>query len=270
MPRLLICTITWAVLAFPTAHAQDCPAANNPEQIEARLHTAQDALKSLESEAFSLAMEEISLMLPCLDAQPDPALTAELHRLRGIELYASGKADAANHAFLASKVLAPEYAFPQDMFSEGHALIDLWTNITPTGAAHTRAPVPKKSTVSFDGTLTRDRPSDRATLFQHLTLEGEVQTTQYLMPKDSLPTYASVPRQRNRLIAASIATTLAAGTSYAVAWQARQNFMKDDGSRTRKELERLRRKVNTSFISAGVCAALTTAGFGAAIVIGPR
>ncbi len=252
------------------AQAQDCPTPHTPQQVQTRLEGAEQALGALDIDSFSLAMVDVGLMVPCLTAPPDPALAAHLHRMRGIELYTAGQTDPAHMALRAAKVLVPEYRFPTDLFPEGHAMPDLWKGIGVEDPAHVRAPLPRHGQVGFDGTPSRDRPSDRATVFQELEPDGRVRTTRYLLPKDALPTYPSIPRQRNRLIAASIAAGVAAGASYALGWHGRQQFMKDDPDRTREDLTATRERVNTRFVIAGVCATLTTAGVAAAFLVGPR
>jgi hypothetical protein len=266
---LFIC-LAWLGLRSPIARAGDCPTSHSTGQISARLQAAESALKALDGDGFSLAMEEVAIMLPCLSATPSPDLSAQLHRMRGLELYSARKEDAARHAIRAAKVLRPDFNFPDGFFPEGHALPDFWAAVPIDAPAHTSAPVPRDAAVSFDGLQTLDRPSDRATIFQRQSLSGAVQTTQYLMPKDPLPSYRSIPRQRNRLIAASIVTGVVAGSSYALGWQSRQRFMEDDAQHTRAELSRLKTRVNTSFIVSGVSATMTVAGLTWAVLIGPR
>jgi len=270
MRSTLLLSLTALCMAASSAHAQDCPSAHTPEQVDTRLQTAQAALKDLNSEAFSLAMEEVAIMVPCLNSKPAQDLVAQLHRMRGIELYTSGKESAARQALRAARVLSPAYTFPKGFFPEGHALPDFWSEVPADAPANVRAPVPRDAEVAFDGKTTRDRPSDRATVFQYLGTDGTVRTTRYLMPKDPLPTYPSIPRQRNRLIIASIATGIVAGTSYALGWQGHQDFMEDDPKRTKAELSRMQTQVNTSFIISGVTTTLTVAGVTAAVLIGPR
>lgn len=264
-------------LGSPIAMGQDCPTTSAPSEVETRLSNAETALKTLDIEAFSLAMEETTIMLPCLDGMPAVALAAKLHRLRGIELYTAGKMDLARQALRAAKVLEPDFTFSAGTFPKGHALVDFYAAISVNNSAETRqapahigAPVPRDAKVAFDGRFTLERPSDRATVFQHLSPSEVVLTTRYLLPKDPLPTYASIPRQRNRLIIASIASGVIAGGSYALGWQSRQQFLADDPTRTSAELESLKRRANTSFVISGLGTTLTVVGASGAVLIGPR
>jgi hypothetical protein len=270
MSHSFLWVLAWVTFMTPLAWAQDCPTPHTPDQVHTRLTAAQKALRALDSDGFSLAMQEVALMVPCLNERPTPELVAEIHRMHGIDLYTAGKQEHARLALRASRILGPQYRFPADLFPKGHALPDLWLSLSALQPAHVRAPVPKQSQVVFDGTVTRNRPSDRATVFQHLGKDGSVQTTRYLMPKDPLPSYPSIPRQRNRLIAASIATGAVAGASYALAWQGRSQFMKSDPKQTKKDLNTTRNQVNTAFVTAGICTTLSATGIAAAILVGPR
>jgi hypothetical protein len=270
MKHILFGILTALSLSSPAARAEDCLSLHSPTQVDSRLTQAEQALKALDAEAFSLAMEDAAIMLPCLGAVPPRALAARLHRLRGIELYSAGKEDSARQALRAAKVLEPDFGFAEDLFPQGHALPDFWAELPVEQPQDIGAPVPQDATVHFDGARSLKRPTDRATLFQHLSRQGRVRTTRYLMPSDPLPLYASIPRQRNRLIAVSIVTGLAAGGTYALAWQNRQRFMEDDASRTKAELSTLKSRVNSQFLISGISASLTVTGITAAVLIGPR
>lgn len=250
--------------------AADCPAPNTPEQIAERLTAAQSALSQLDSEQFSFSMEEVGLMVPCLSARPEPSGAADLHRMLGVHLYTAGKTQAATDALRAAKVLVPDYQFPTEMFPEGYALLDTWKGLSPGEPSHVRAPVPKNSDVAFDGRLTRDRPSDRVTLFQHLSRDGAVLKSVMLQPDHTIPTYESVPRQRNRIIGATIAMGISAGITYGLSWHGHRKFERNDASLSRAELQSLRKRVNNSFGVSGALTALTATGVVAAILVGPR
>jgi hypothetical protein len=257
-------------LLSPVAVAGDCPSSNTPQQIGERLKTAQHAFGELDIDSFSFAMEEVSLMLPCLGAVPEPGLAAQVHRMVGVKLYADGRVGPARSSLLAGKALQPDYVFPDDLFPEGYALLDEWQELSATQTAVKRAPVPRGATVYFDGAQTRDRPIDRATLFQRMDAEGVMRNSVYLQPTDVLPSYAAIPRQRNRILMATAAAGVGAAVSYGLAMTARNAFFEEGGKRGRKDLNDLRTQANRGFVSAGVFSTLAISGGIVAVVIGPR
>jgi hypothetical protein len=263
--------VTLAGLGWsPAGWGSDCPVPNTPSQVAERLVDARSALSKMDFDQFSFSMEEVELMVPCLGALPSRAAAADLHRMLGVYMYTAGKSQAANDTLRAAKVLVPAYRFPDDLFPEGYALIDVWSGVETDDPKHVRAPVPKKSDVAFDGVVTRDRPADRATLFQHISTDGAVLQTIVIQPDQALPAYESVPRQRNRIIGATVAAGVAAGISYGLAWHERRSFDKEDGSRSRADLKQMRQRVNTAFTLSGAFSTVTVSGVVAAIVIGPR
>ena len=256
--------------ASPVAHAADCPAPNTPDQIKKRFDRAQSAFQELDIDTFTFSMEEVGLMIPCLDRRPTRAFSAELHRLQAVSLYASDKPGTASTSLRAGKALEPDYAFPKDMFPEGYALLDEWKTTDLSKTETEGAPVPKKSSIAFDGTLTRQRPTDRATLFQHIDAKGLILATAYLQPADPLPAYESVPRQRNRLIGASIASGILSGTFYALSSKGQERFENPSAKASRKEILDLREEVNTYYTLSGIFGVLTVTGTIGAVTIGPR
>ncbi len=98
------------------AHAGDCPSANTPEQIRERLTRAQGAFQDLDIDAFNFAMEEVGLMIPCLDRQPEVGFAAELHRMQGVALYAADQLSPATMSLRAGKVLEPDFSIPVGLF----------------------------------------------------------------------------------------------------------------------------------------------------------
>jgi len=91
-----------------------------------------------------------------------------------------------------------------------------------------------------------------------------------LQPDHPIPTYESVPRQRNRIIGATIAMGISAGITYGLSWHGHRKFERNDASLSRAELQSLRKRVNNSFGVSGALTALTATGVVAAILVGPR
>jgi hypothetical protein len=259
-----------ALFCLTTAHASDCPAPNTPAQIAERLGAAQSAFSRLDSEQFSFSMEEVELMVPCLSGRPAPVDTAQLHRMFGLHLHTKGKNKAATHALLAAKVLSPNYLFPDGFFPEGYALEERWSELSVSEPSDIRAPLPKGHSTAFDGQITRDRPIDRTTLFQLVNKDGSILRSQLISPEQTLPNYESIPRQRNRIIGATIGAGVAAALTYGLAWQGRRQFDRDENTMSRAELQRLRTRVNNLFFISGSLTLVTAAGASAAVLIGPR
>ena len=264
----LLCLVL--VLNNGAARAGDCPAPNTPAQVDERLKRAQAAFGSLDIDTFTFAMEEVGLMVPCLDRALQPQFAADLHRMQGVAFYAADQRTSASQALRAAKILAPDFQFPEGMFPQGYALLDEWRGMEVGAPMHETAPVPRHSDVVFDGQTTRRRPSDRATVFQHIDAKGGVLKTVYLLPSDPLPAYESVPRQRNRLIAATVVSGLISGGFYALSSRDVERFEQEDGALNRKEMIALRERANRYYTISGVMAALTGVGIVGSVTIGHR
>ena len=268
-----VCAATLCLAFWPAsgvAQAGDCPSPNTPDQIRERLIRAQTAFGDLDIDSFTFAMEEVGLMIPCLDRVPGVAFSAELHRMQGVAFYAADQRSSASNALRAAKVLEPDYQFPSGMFPDGYALLDEWEAMKVGEPLHRSAPVPRKSAVAFDGQTTRSRPVDRATLFQHVDTSGGILQTKYLLPAEPLPTYVSVPRQRNRLIGATALCALVSGTFYKLSTDSVARFEQEGGGLNRKEMIALRERANRYYTVSGITAALTGAGIVGSITIGHR
>jgi hypothetical protein len=267
--QLLIAVLGSLFLLSP-AHAQDCPNHYSPEKLNEQLDKAEAAFSKLDAVGFTTSMETLGLMTPCLNAAVSPGLSARLHRAEAIRLYTSGDTKRSLSSLLSSRTLQPNYQFPEDLFPTGYALLKEYDRIQPSFLPGSSSPFPKVGGLSFDGTLTRTRPTDRPTLFQHLSDDGSPMQTLYIRPGTPLPDYAIHPKLRNRLLTGTLSSALFSGVSFAYGWINHTRFKKEDLNINLSDLNRLKRNTNMGFgLSAGF-SALTTGGAIAVLWVGER
>lgn len=251
-------------------HAEEC--ANRPlaAALEAHLAVAEGALRAADAANFELAMEEIALVLPCLADTPTPAVAARLHRIIGIQAFVRGDAERARQAFSAARVLEPDYTFPSQLYAPENDIRQMYDSMDATATASTRVPEPRDGSLVFDGTATRSRPRDRATVVQLVSENAQVASTTYVLPTQPLPPYRAIPRTRNTLFVTAGVSLLGAVATYAGAWVSRGEFERDDPSYTLDDLERLQAQTSAFLVVSGVLGA-TAAGTGlGALAVGER
>lgn len=209
----------------PSSFAGECPTKWKAAEVDTRLARAEETYVALEMDAFHAAMDDAAIMLPCVTDDVPPAMAARYHRLQGVVHFLAGDEVGAKLSFAAGRVVDPAYRFPDAMFHAAHALRVTYEGLpTKDGRTSTVAP-PNKGHLSFDGTTSRKRPADRATIVQIYGPETAPQTTAYLLPKDPLPEYAHVPTKRVPMLIASAVALGAAGTLYGLAWSAHDSAL---------------------------------------------
>jgi hypothetical protein len=257
-------------LRIPAARAADCMAASRSVDVADRLKAAETALHAADPDAFQTAMEEITLLVPCLADSLSPSAAAELHRLVGVQQYSSGNAASATPAFLAARVLEPTYRFPEAEFSADHAIRKAYDSLNAGDYKDQRVPEPKSGDISFDGTVTRARPADRDTVVQFLNASKQVTQTMYLRPGQPLPTYTAVPHIRNSLLLGTAVAIVGSAACYGGAWVSHGQFEKKDPSYGLAELKSLQGAANILFGASIGFGALAVGGGTGALLVGAR
>ena len=264
--------LVWAFVCsvMAPARAQTCASAIPSADIASRLDQAEQAYRELNARGFTMAMDEVVLLLPCVDAIAAPSLAAQLHRLQALRLHAAGQTSRAVHALRAARVLDPDYRFPEDILPAGSELLDTYQVLPTTDANTTRIPHPADATAAFDGRPSLDRPQDRTTLFQLESDAGTIIESHYLEAGAALPRYPVVPRLRNRLLVITTASAVSAGTLATLGWRSRTAFYADDLSLDRAELEGLQTTTNRLFAGSLVLGITATSSGVAAGLVGKR
>lgn len=264
--------VVWLV---GVARGAECAVGATPAEVEAQLAAAEKSFSDLDPEAFVVATDHLVLLQPCLDTVVSPALAARWHRVLALKLYGQGDEAGAAAAMRAARVLEPAFVWSDDLLPQG-PLRALYDDAAETGADH-MVPEPKDGALAFDGTVSRLRPADRASVVQLLDATGKATATTWLLPTSPLPDYRAVPRTRNRLlVGAGVAATGALAT-YAGSWAARSSFQtwtpdpgEADPDASREHLASLRGTANGLATGAIVLGVVATGGAVGALVVGQR
>ena len=267
--------MVWGAWLVGVAHGAGCAVSATPAEIDAQLAAAEAAYSALDPSAFVVATDHVALLQPCLDAVVAPAVAARWHRVTALKLYGQGDEAGAVAAMRAARVLEPAYVWSDDLLPAGplRALFDA----APTEDRARAVPVPRDGALAFDGTVTRLRPLERASVVQLLDVSGRVTSTAWISVDGPLPAYAAVPRTRNRLlVGAGVAATGALAT-YAGSWAARSSFQTwtpdpstADPAAAEAKLASLRGTANGLAIGAIAFGVVAAGGAVGAVIVGER
>jgi hypothetical protein len=190
------------------------------EELHGGLAIAESAYMDLDDAKFRDSVNELAgIMLPCLGEAVPTELAARYHRVMAIHLFTIGDEENADLSLLAAKGAEPEFAFDDEFLPPNHFLRKSWAELEVSEASR-MVPEPRGGSVSFDGRNGRKRPTEHPTIAQIFDESGLAQSTHYLAPRESLPPYAAIPRQRNMLISCAGGALALSGTTYGLAWSA--------------------------------------------------
>ncbi|MFT4626831.1 MAG: hypothetical protein ACI8PZ_005511 [Myxococcota bacterium] len=260
------------------ALAADCPAPVSAEELVGKLVDAESAYEGLDVALFRDAMDEVALMLPCLDGVLATRQTSRLHTLAGLARFVAGQEERAQQAFAAARATASGAEVLARLMPEGHGVWEVYGAIPLNAAPHAHLPAPDGGTVYLDGTETLQRPERWATLFQHTS--GDDITSAYLFPGDAAPPYASVApviaagpaatapvqgaeRSKGTKLPGWIAVGVggAATAGLAIAGSVREaGFLGSTGPVNRADAEATQRGVNATYGAAMVVGGVTLGG----------
>lgn len=177
-----------AFLLVATALAADCLAPAGLDELDVALEHAELGYADLDSAAFQQGLDEVALIVPCLDALVSLELAARLHRLSGLSAYGQGEQEEALGAFAAARAADPAYRFPYDLVPPGHALHGLFETAMLADADAEPMPEPLGVALYLDGVPASGRQPDRPTIFQVVD-DGAVVTSAWLAMGRELPEY---------------------------------------------------------------------------------
>ncbi|MCB9678736.1 MAG: hypothetical protein H6737_26775 [Alphaproteobacteria bacterium] len=259
----------WTGLLLASAHAIECVKPVSPAELDEALAKAETEYVDLNEIGFRDRVNEAAgLLLPCL-ADPLPLETvAHHHRVMAMHLLMIGDEPGALKAVEAAKVAQPDYAFPDELLPADHPVRAHYDAYAPEVATRT-VPEPRSGSIAFDGANSRKRPKTHPTIAQLFDPQGLAQSTTYLGPRDPLPPYRAIPRQRNMLIVGSGASLAVSGLMYGLAWGQRGNLFKSaqDQSLSADVLDGKRARTNAlTFTSGAFFGIAVGAGVGAALI----
>jgi len=269
VPRLGSLLLSALAAVSPSLAQAGCLTTSRTSELVDKLGAAEAAYADLDADQFGRALDDATLLLPCLSDVPSPQLAARVHRLTGLRLYAAGENELALASMQAARVLDPTYRFPDETLPADHALRVAYEALPTDDGDAFRPPQPIDGLFVFDGIEQPRRPLDRSTLFQLVEEGGSVETTRMLEPGEPLPAYRAKPRARNRLLVGSAAFLGASAGLFALGWSTHEAFYDLENGLTTAEAESLQAQSRTyttlSAVSFGVSAtgavlAFTVAG----------
>ncbi len=180
--------LTAIALASPSAWA-DCLVEVTTSDVYGHIERAQAAFTNLELDAFKRASDQAVDGMPCLDEPVQRHLSAEVHRLVGLQGAVDRDATRTTQAFAAARSLEPEYRFPVEMVPEGSPVLDDYVAIDVSNGTYDELLKPASGHLQIDGRPGRLRPNAWPAVVQYFDAGGDVVWTKYVWPKSSLPSY---------------------------------------------------------------------------------
>lgn len=257
------------VLAGPSAHAFECAEPVQPKALDQALTSAETAFADLDDVGFRDKVNEIAgILLPCVSRALPRPIVARYHRVMALHLFTIGDEGGALSALDAAKLADPEYVFDDALLPANHPLREHYASAAPDEAMR-KVPEPRTGSIAFDGVVERERSKTLPALVQLFDEQGISQSTSYLAPREQLPPYRAIPRQRTTLILGSAGAFLVSGTMYGLAWAQRGNLIASaQNPDTSKDiLDGKRNRTNALVLgSAAFFGVSVGAGVGAAII----
>ncbi len=216
--------LTIAVLLAPAAASGACVRASSDAALAERLRAAEQAYVDLDPEGFARAIDEATLLLPCVADRVSTETAAQLHRMMALQAFARGDDAATEAALAAARALSPAYRFPDALLPPDHALRTAYEALDAAPGERWRPPQPTRGTLAFDGVGTPLRPLDRPTVAQWLDPDGRALETAWVAPAGPLPAYPARHRARDRLLVGAAGLLGVAATTYGLAWSAHGPF----------------------------------------------
>lgn len=254
-----IATVAWGL---------ECEAAVPLAELEATLGEAERAWVDFDDTLFRDKINiAAGILLPCVGDALPAELAVRYHQVTALHLQSIGDEANARLALQAAHAAAPDAELSLTLFPEGSPARDWWTEWEPGKTR--RIPEPRYGSIAFDGTHTRARPAELPHIFQLFDESGLARSTSYLAPREPLPPYPAIPRQRNTLLACSAGGVAGSAVLLGAAWAVRGALIRNAGDPTTPAdtLDGQRGTVNAlSLASAGLLGAGAGCGVGAAVI----
>ncbi len=263
-------TLLLIVSLFSQALAVECDGLSVPDELRADLEKAQASYGEMDVDGFVLDIGSAETKLHCIDRRLPTDLAANYHRMTAIRLFLNGETDDSNASLAAAATLEPRFSLSK-LFPEGHEFPARFEEYKTLPSPTTRIPKPRDGYFAFDGDIGRDRPLARATIVQRLDADGQIRSTQVLLPDDPLPHYPRVLIVRNALLVSAAGTATLGVTTAAFGMNAKSRFGSTDEALQRdlqrSDLDRLRSTANAMSTATGTLSGVTLALLGTALVV---
>lgn len=263
-------------LCTSAAHAGDCPDDVQPEatliQVDKLLDAAEGVIDVDAPKKLNQRMGPVRLEVGCLAEVLTPALSAKIHRLRAIQADPLGMAlqkPEVLGALSAARVLEPSFDLTALLPPE-HGLVAAYSILGSASPETEKLIRPQEGALAFDGTISQERPTNMATLYQRLDDAGVVVETAWLAPQTPMPVYPERQTKRIGLWVASggLAATGLALLGGAMASEAR--FNDPANGLSLDELGGLRGTTNALFMTGIGFTALAGGSATAAVIVGAQ
>jgi hypothetical protein len=196
------------------------------DELARSLDEAEQAYIDFDDTAFRDQVNVISgVLLPCVGDPVAPALVRRTHTVIGLHFLAMGDEPNAELSLKAAHAAEPEARIDRRLIPEGHPA-DAWWADEEAAVKLRRVPEPRVGSVAFDGEHTRSRRAELPSVFQLFDETGRARATEYLGPRQPLPSYAAIPRQRNLLLGCSAGSVAGSGALLASSWATRNSLLK--------------------------------------------
>ncbi len=199
----------------------ECKAPIPIEELSRSLDVAEQAYIDFDDTAFRDQVNILTgVQLPCVGDAVPAAIVRRTHTVIGLHFMAIGDEPNAELSLKAAHAAEPDARIDRRLIPEGHPADAWWADEEAADKTH-KVPEPRVGSVAFDGEHTRSRRAELPQVFQLFDETGRARSTQYLAPRQALPSYAAIPRQRNLLIGCSAGSVAASGALFAGSWATR-------------------------------------------------
>jgi len=251
-----------------TAWALDCEEPVPLEELNATLAEAEKAYVDFDDTLFRDKVNiAAGVLLPCVgDALPTETVV-RYHQVTALHLLTIGDEANAKLSLQAARSADAEAELDTNLFPEGTPGATWWAEWEQ--GKEGKVPEPRYGSIAFDGEHTRARPRDLPHIFQLFDESGLARTTQYLAPREPLPSYPAIPRQRNMLIGCGVGGAVGSAILLGGAWAARSALLRNasDLSTSADDLDGQRGTMNGLALgSAALFGVGVGCGAGAAVI----
>jgi hypothetical protein len=252
-----------------TAWAVECKEAVPLDELQRALDAAEQAFIAFDDVGFRDKVNvSTGVLLPCIGDAVPAELAAQYHTVIALHLFTIEDVANARLSLMAARAVFPEGTLDPELFPESHPGHTWWAEWSPDGKTQ-KIPEPRVGSVAFDGQHTRERSTELPHVFQLFDEQGRARATQYLAPRQELPSYAAIPRQRRALVGCSAGSVVASAALLAGSWASRSNLLSSaqDLSVSADTLDAQRAQMNTLAVgSAALFGVGAGCGVGAALV----
>ncbi len=184
-PFLRPACLILALVSPAVSWASGCTVAQLDESVD----NAEDAFADLRVDDFEVSLDQIDLLLDCLEGTVTTETAARVHRVKGIVAFAADQEDRAAFSLTAARLLDPGHPMPDSLVPVGHPVRVIYDEVDLSDDPMMSVPEATAGWLAFDGSKGLDRPLARASVIQVFDHEGQPRTARYLYPGDPLPPY---------------------------------------------------------------------------------